>query len=138
VFRYFATATIAFVALGLAFSPAIAEEPQDGAAKTTIEKAQRNASPLPNLTTPGRLSTRDRWRGRPYVRNTADEDLRSRALDIALPPANPAFQGGVAISGPGTFASEDFIRNEALNKSLPPANAAMVGGGGISGGGIGF
>jgi hypothetical protein len=138
VFRLFAIATIAFVALGLACSPASAQEPQEGSAQASIEKAQKNASPLPSLTHPGRLSTRDRWRGRPYLRSTADETLRSHALDVALPSANPAFQGGVAVSGPGTFSSEDFIRNEALNKALPPANAAIVGGGGISGGGVGF
>lgn len=138
MFRLFAIATIAFVSLGLACSPASAEEPQEGPAKASIEKAQRNSAFLPNISHPGRLSTRDRWRGRPYVRSTADETLRSQALDIALPPANPAFQGGVAISGPGIFASEDSIRNEALNKSLPPANPALVGGGGIMGGGVGF
>jgi hypothetical protein len=139
VFRLIILATIALVALGLAFSPAMAEEPQEGSTTATIEKAERTVVPLPSLTHNGRLSTRDRWRGRPYLRSTADETLRSQALDVALPPANPAFNGGVSLhQTPGIFSSEDFIRNEALSKALPPANPAMVGGGGISGGGVGF
>jgi hypothetical protein len=58
-------------------------------------------------------------------------------LDVALPPANSAFQGGVSLQDPTVFSSEDFIRNEALNKALPPFNPAMVGGGSVRGG-VGF
>ena len=135
MFRLFILATIAFVGLGLVGSPAMAEEPQGEASTTTIEKAQRTVVPLPTMN--GRLSTRDRWRGGPYLRSTADETLRSHALDVALPPANNAFQGGASLEGPRIRSSEDFIRNEALSKALPPANPAFVGGGSVTGG-VGF
>jgi hypothetical protein len=134
VFRLTVLATIAFVALGLACSPATAEEPQ-GKSAAKIEKAERTITPLPSLTHPGRLSTRERWRGAPYVRSTADETLRSHALDVALPPANSAFQGGTSLQG--AVRSEDFIRNQALDKALPPFNPAFVGGGSLTGG-VGF
>ena len=134
--RLFIITTIAFVGLSLACSPAQAEEPQDESSTTTIEKTETAVVPLPT-THRGRLSTRDRWRGAPYVRSTADETLRSHALDVALPPANSAFQGGASLQGPSVFSNEDFIRNEALNKALPPANSAFVGGSTITGG-VGF
>jgi hypothetical protein len=123
--------------LGLAFSPAVAEEPQEGPTTAAIEKAEKTITPLPTLTHRGRLSTRDRWRGAPYVRSTASETLRSHALDVTLPSANPAFNGGVSLQSPGAFASEDFVRNQALDKALPPPNSAIVGGASI-GGGVGF
>jgi len=136
VLRLFILATIAFVGLGLAYSPAMAEEPQGEASAPTIEKAQKAVVPLPTAHR-GRLSTRDRWRGAPYLRSTADETLRSHALDVALPPANSAFQGGASLQDPRVFSNEDFIRNEALNKALPPANSAFVGGSTVTGG-VGF
>jgi hypothetical protein len=135
VFRFTVLATIAVVGLGLAWSPAVAGEPQGEAAK--IEKTERVIVPLPNLTHPGRLSTRDRWRGGPYVRSTADERVRSNALNVALPPANSAFQGGTSLQTPNLRSNEDFIRNEALNKALPAFNPAVVGGGSVQGG-VGF
>jgi hypothetical protein len=128
VLRLLTLATIAFVGLGLASLPAAAEEPQDASSKTTIEKAEKTVVPLPAKTRRARLSTRDRWRGAPYLRSSADETLRSQALDIALPSANPAFQGGVTLQQP-VFAYEDGVRHEALNMALPPANPAWVGGG---------
>ncbi len=134
MFRIIIFATITFVGLGLVGSSAMAEEPQGEASTTTIEKAQRTVVPLPSTT--GRLSTRDRWRGGPYLRSTADETLRSHALDVALPPANQAFQGGASLQQP-ILSNEDFIRNEALSKALPPANPAFVGGASV-GGGVGF
>lgn len=129
VLRLLTLATIAFVGLGLASLPAAAEEPQEGSAKTTIEKAEKTIVPLPAKKQRARLSTRDRWRGAPYLRSSADETLRSQALDVALPPANSAFQGGAPLQSPGAFATEDAVRHEALNKALPPANPAWVGGG---------
>ena len=134
--RLFILATIAYVGLGLSFSPAMAEEPQGEVSAPTIEKAQKTVVPLPT-THRSRLSTRDRWRGAPSLRSSADETLRSHALDVALPPANSAFQGGANLQDPSVFANEDFIRNEALNKALPPANSAFVGGSTV-GGGVGF
>jgi hypothetical protein len=129
-------ATIAFIGLGLACSPAMAEEVQNGSSKTSIEKAEKAIAPLPALKQ-GRLSTRDRWRGTPYLRSSADETLRSHALDLALPPANSAFQGGVSLQTPVIRSSEDFVRNEALNMMLPPFNPAVVGGGSVPSG-MGF
>jgi hypothetical protein len=129
-------ATIAFVGLGLAGLPAMAEEAQNGSSKTSIEKAEKAIAPLPTLKQ-GRLSTRDRWRGTPYLRSSADETLRSHALDLALPPANSAFQGGVSLQTPVIRSSEDFVRNEALNMMLPPFNPAVVGGGSVPSG-MGF
>ena len=128
-------AFVAFVGLSLVGSAAMAEEPQGEASTTTIEKAQRTVVPLP--TTTGRLSTRDRWRGGPYLRSSADETLRNHALDVALPPANGAFQGGVSLQQPSLYSDEDFIRNEALTKALPAFNPAFVGGASV-GGGVGF
>ena len=135
MFRLFILATITFVGLGLVGSSAMAEEPQGEASTTTIEKAQRTVVPLPSTT--GRLSTRDRWRGGPYLRSSADETLRSHALDVALPPANQALQGGASLQQPNLYSNEDFIRNEALSKALPPFNSAFVGGASV-GGGVGF
>ena len=129
--------TIAFVGLSLACSPAKAEEPQEGSSTTTIQKTETAVVPLPT-THRGRLSTRDRWRGAPYLRSSADETLRSHALDVALPPANSAFQGGVSLQSPGVLSNEDYIRNQALDKALPPFNPAVVGGGSVSSGGVGF
>jgi hypothetical protein len=137
VFRLFILVTIILVGFGLACSPAMAEEPQQDASATTIEKAEKTVVPLPTKTRRTRLSTRDRWRGKPYVRSSADETVRSHALDMALPPANPAFQGGASLNGPGVFSYEGALRNELLNQALPPANPAFVGGSTISGG-VGF
>jgi len=134
--RLITLATIAFVGLGLACSPAMAEEAQNGSSKTSIEKAEKAIVPLPTLRQ-GRLSTRDRWRGAPYLRSSSDETLRSHALDLALPPANSAFQGGASLQSPIVRSSEDFVRNEALNKMLFPFNAAVVGGGSVQSG-VGF
>jgi hypothetical protein len=136
VLRLFIIATIAFAGLSLACSPAMAEEPQEESSTTTIEKTETAVVPLPTAHR-GRLSTRDRWRGAPYLRSSADETLRSQALDVALPPANSAFQGGVSLESPVVFSNEDYIRNRALDKVLPPFNPAVVGGGSIHGG-VGF
>ena len=127
--RFIILATIASVGLSLACSPAMAEEPQKASPKTTIEKAEKTVVPLPTTTRRVRLSTRDRWRGAPYLRSSADETLRSHALDVALPPANSAFQGGANLQPAGVFVSDvDGLRKEALDKALPPANSAFVGG----------
>lgn len=134
--RLITLATIAFVGLGLAWSPAMAEKVQNGSSKTSIEKAEKAIAPLPALKQ-GRLSTRDRWRGTPYLRSSADETLRSHALDLALPPANSAFQGGVSLQNPAINSSEDVVRNHALDISLPPFNPAVVGGGSVQSG-VGF
>ncbi len=129
VLRLLTLATVAFVGFGLASLPAAAEEPLERSSETTIERAEKTIVPLPVKTRQARLSTRDRWRGAPYLRSSSDETLRSHALDIALPPANAAFQGGAAIPQPGVFATEDAVRHRALDKALPPANPAWVGGG---------
>ena len=128
VLRLLTLATAAFVGFGLASLPAAAEQLQEGSSQTTIEQAQKTIVPLPVKTRQARLSTRDRWRGGPYLRSSADETLRSQALDIALPPANPAFQGGTTLAPAGVFATEDAVRHRALDKVLPPANPAWVGG----------
>ena len=132
--RFFILASIACVAFSLACSPAMAEELASQPSKTTVEKA---VTPMPTATHRVRLSTRDRWRGAPYLRGSANEMLRSQALDVALPPANSAFVGGADLQA-GLFVSEtDSVRKDALDKALPPANPAFVGGNSISGG-VGF
>jgi hypothetical protein len=136
VIRFLIFATVASVGLSLAPSYATAEEPQEGSSTPTIETTQNTVVPVPTTTHRKRLSTLDRWRGRPYVRSTADENLRSRALDMALPPANEAFQGGGSLGAHAAFASEHAIRAEALDFFLPPANSAFGGGGGTAG--LGF
>jgi hypothetical protein len=135
--RLLTLATITFVGMGLASSAALAEEPQGTSSATAIEQAQKTIVPLPTTSHRSRISTRDRWRGTPYLRSTADETLRSHALDVALPSANSAFQGGVDLQQPHTFVYEDFVRQEALNKALIPANPSIVGGG-TPRGGVGF
>lgn len=135
--RFFILASIACVALSLACSPAMAEELASQPSKTTVENADKALAPMPTTTHRVRLSTRDRWRGAPYLRGSADELLRGQALDVALPPANSAFQGGAELQS-GLFVSEtEGVRKEALDKILPPANPAMIGGSGLSGG-LGF
>jgi hypothetical protein len=100
VVRYIILATIVFVGLSLACSPAMAEEPQDGSSSATIEEAQ-NAVVVPAPTTHRkRLSTRDRWRGTPYLRGGM-ETLPSQGSDVVLPPANANFQGGGILRGAG-------------------------------------
>jgi hypothetical protein len=135
VLRFIVIATIACIGLSLGCSPASAEEPEKASTKTTIEKAEK--TPLPANTRRTRLSTRDRWRGAPYLRRSTDETLRSHSLDVALPPANSAFQGGSNLHPGGVFVSDiDGVRKEALDMALPPANSAFVGG--SLGGGVGF
>lgn len=135
--RLLTLATITLVGVGLASSVALAGESQGSSSSTAIEQVQKTIVPLPTNTNHPRISTRDRWRGTPYLRSTADETLRSHALDIALPSANSAFQGGVELAQPRTFVYEDFVRQEAMNKALIPANPAIVGGG-TPRGGVGF
>lgn len=135
--RLLIIASIAFVGLGLACSPASAEEAQEGSSTAKVEKAQTTVVPLPSITHSGRLSTLDRWRGKPYLRSSADETVRSHALDLALPPANSAFQGGANLQSPSVYSNEDFIRYQALDKALPAFNPAFVGGGSVRGG-VGF
>jgi hypothetical protein len=138
VLRFIVIATIACIGLSLACSPASAEGPEKASAKTTSEKLEKaEKTPLPADTRRTRLSTRDRWRGAPYLRRSTDETLRSHALDVALPPANSAFQGGSNLHPGGVFVSDiDGVRREALDMALPPANSAFVGG--SLGGGVGF
>jgi hypothetical protein len=115
----------------------MAEEPQKASSETTMEKTETTVVPLPTTTHRVRLSTRDRWRGTPYLRSSSDETVRSHALDVALPSANPAFQGGANLQPAGVFVSDvDGLRKEALDKALPPANSAFAGG--SLSGGMGF
>ena len=111
--RLLILATIAVVVLGLASSVAVAEEPQGSSSSMAIEQVEKTIVPLPTITQRPRLSTRERWRGAPYLRSTADETLRSHALDIALPSANSAFQGGVDLQQPRACVHEAFIRQVA-------------------------
>jgi hypothetical protein len=94
VLRLFVPATVVFIGVSLASSPVFAEEPKAECSKATIEQAEKTVTPPPTIPRRTRFSTWDRWRGKPYLRGVSDESLRARALDIALPPANPAFQGG--------------------------------------------
>lgn len=62
-----------------------------------------------------RVSTRDRWRGRPYVRGVAVENAER---DIQLLPIDRPIPKG-------SFAEDSVqLRNEALNKSLHMAVSA--------------
>lgn len=100
-----------FVGVSLAAAPAWADEPKAGSPQVAAEKVDQTVTPIAtreearDVVTPipakpprARLSTRERWRGKPYLRSVSDESLRARALDIALPPANPAFQGGASLA----------------------------------------
>ena len=87
--------------------------------------------PPAHRTRRGRLSTRDRWRGAPYLRSSADETLRSHALDVALPPANSAFQGGASLQRPQpssptrtSFATKRSTRR--CPRSIPPSWVAVA------------
>jgi hypothetical protein len=97
VLRFFIIAAVAFVGLSLASSPAMAEEPKTESSDT-IEQGQKSVAPPPAAKQRVRLSTRDRWRGKPYLRSSSDEMVRSQALDRMLPPANSAFNGGASFS----------------------------------------
>jgi hypothetical protein len=100
VTRFFILPVTAFVGWSLLSSPAIAEAPKTESSKATIEQDQKTVVALPTTSHRARLSTRDRWRGTPYVRTNRDETLRNHVLDKALPPANPAFQGAVTFRVP--------------------------------------
>ena len=100
VLRFFILTAIAFVGLSLLSSPAIAEAPPRESSKTTIEQDQQSVVALPTTSHRTRISTRDRWRGTPYVRNNRDETLRNHVLDQVLFPANPAFPGAATFPGP--------------------------------------
>jgi hypothetical protein len=131
------------LALSLLAGPAFADESReartdDAPAIVEVREAK-----------PARLSTRDRWRGAPYVRASAAENerlrsealdralpvqsplgtvfgvenerIRSEALDKALPIQNPAFATGTVFG-----LENEQIRNEALDKSLPIQNPALA------------
>jgi hypothetical protein len=92
--RGFILAAVVFTGLILSSAPAIAEEPKAEPSRTTIDQKPDSTVPVTTNESRVRLSTRDRWRGRPYLRSSTDETVRSHALDKALPPANHAFSGG--------------------------------------------
>jgi hypothetical protein len=100
VLRFFILSAIAFVGLSLLSSPAIPEAPATESSKAAIEQDQQTVVALPTTSHRARLSTRDRWRGTPYLRSNRDETLRNHVLDKALFPANPAFQGAVTFRVP--------------------------------------
>jgi hypothetical protein len=108
--RLFVLTVFIFIGVSLAGAPALAEEPKAESPKAAVEQGEQTVTPVPtremarDAVTPlpakpprTRLSTWDRWRGKPYLRSVSDESLRARALDIALPPANPAMPGGSAL-----------------------------------------
>lgn len=74
-----------------------------------------------------RLSTRDRWRGAPYVRSEAERraQLRSRAFDRALPVQSPL--------GTAFGLESESIRSEAMDMAIPIQNPAMLSGFGAPG-----
>jgi hypothetical protein len=79
------------VAIGIVAVPALADEPaaeRDGNRVQATEEARPEKERRP--------TTMERWRGRPHLR-AANEVVRNQALDKALPPANPVFQGGVTL-----------------------------------------
>ena len=97
VLRLFRFPAIAFVAFGLVGSPAIAESPRKDVSEPSIEQDRKTVVRPPTTGHRAKLCTRDRWRGKPYLRSGGEETLRSQILDLALPPANPAFQGGASL-----------------------------------------
>lgn len=111
------------LAIGLLAAPALADE----AAPVSKRDDAPAVVTLPDAR-PERLSTRDRWRGGPYVRASAAENerLRSEALDRALPVQSPlATAFGV---------ENERLRSEALDKALPIGNPAFASGtGGVFG-----
>ena len=85
--------SILFVAFAFLAGPVFASEPasegqSDKAPKVAVEQKAPKA----------RLTTAERWRGKPYVGANAFDPIRSHALDKALPPANPVFQGGTGLT----------------------------------------
>ena len=81
-----------FLAIGLAqgVSAEPAAEKSDRPAKVESAPEQRPETRRPTAV--------ERWRGRPY-RSANHEIIRNEALDKALPPANPVFQGGASLRG---------------------------------------
>jgi hypothetical protein len=97
VLRVFIAPVIALIGLSLASSLAIAEAPKADSSRSTIEQDQKTVGPLSKASYRSAL---ERWRGKPYLRSSSDETLRSYVLDKTLPPANPAFQGGASLNVP--------------------------------------
>ncbi len=77
-----------------------------------------------------RLTTEERWRGRPYLKAAEDAQLRGQALDRSIMPSETNF----GTTGAHGLQSSDgaALRREALDKSMPVPlnrlNQSFVGG----------
>jgi hypothetical protein len=69
-----------------------------------------------------RLTTAERWRGAPYVRNAESELVRSEALDKRLPPAQPPFTSGFGLNTAGS----EVLRSHALDRNIPLTVPGLV------------
>ncbi len=93
-----------FLFAGSAWADSPTAEPQDEA---VAEAKAKGDEARPEKV---RLSTHDRWRGRPYLSTSGIRDPR----DVQLPRMNqPASSGRFSAEGTAE------LRNEALNKRLP-------------------
>ena len=107
-----------WIALTFAFaSPAAWAEAPTGTAEGTAVTApapEARVKPKPERR---RLTTEERWRGKPYLRvRSEDSMLRGQALNQALPPSAPTFStGGIGLR----TAEGDDLRKRALDMALP-------------------
>lgn len=76
-------AIVSLITLGFAAAPALADEPAERET-AAVREAAAVAQAAKVEPAPERLSTRDRWRGRPYLRSPRQE-LRPEALDRMVP-----------------------------------------------------
>jgi hypothetical protein len=83
---------------------------QDAVTVTAASDSSVQAAPAKR-----RLTTAERWRGRPYLRAAENELIRSEALDKRLPPAQPPFSSGFGLNTAGS----EVLRSHALDRNIP-------------------
>ncbi len=118
-------ALAAWISVALAAPAAWAEAPdpsEDAPTEVTsaTPEAQVEAKPA-RKPARRRLTTAERWRGKPYLRSE-DAQLRGQALGTALPPTENGFgnSGGLGLQAVGFQAVEnETLRRQALDESMP-------------------
>lgn len=106
------------VALLLALPAVTAEALQPGDSEpweVAFAASGETSSPAPK-TKRRRLTTEERWRGKPYIR-AEDAELRGQALDRSVLPSETNF----GTTGAHGLQSSDgeALRREALDKAMP-------------------
>jgi hypothetical protein len=95
---------------------------QPAGEKETAVVTSNEASSVESAPAKRRLTTAERWRGRPYLRSAEGELVRSEALDKRLPPAQPPFTSGFGLNTAGS----EVLRSHALDRNIPLAVPGLV------------